>query len=148
MGAVARRSLALLILLGLIGLLVAAAAWPMHAAYKSYAQAADELRFQIERLRRVNAEKPELKARLEGLRGGTSLAEELLAGDSSALAAAGLQSRVKELARQSGAGLSSTLVLPSAREETLECVSLRLEMSGDIGALQRFLTLVEVSITN
>ena len=42
----------------------------------------------------------------------------------------------------------STRPTPAAREETLECVSLRLEMSGDIGALQRFLTLVEVSITN
>lgn len=143
MRAILHRLAAVLILIAVLAGFGTAVAMPLLALKRAHEETVADLKARITRLQAVNARRSALESRLTAMEASDRTSERLLSEDSAPLAAAALQSRVKALAERSGSALTSSQVQAATQDALFERVSLRLQMDGDIGALHRFMTLLQ-----
>ena len=108
-----------------------------------YDQAIDTTTDQIGRYQALEAQGPQLKARLDSLHREVESASYYVDAETPALAAAALQSRVKQAVEGAGGTLTSTQSLPLEEEGSAERVAILVRMSGDVDALLRVLYALE-----
>ena len=137
------RLLAVLILLGGLGLLYVGAVAPLVDDYLTTRQSIEDMRDALARYRRVAAELPQRRADLAALRQRQALSEGFLQGTNEALVAAQIQNRVKALSEAARGELRSTQVLPAQDEGKYRRITIRVQMTLDVAAAQRVLYGVE-----
>jgi len=138
-----QRIAAVLLLLVTIGAVGAGVAIPVATANRTYDDSIESLRFQYEKLRRLSANRAPLQTQLKRLRAQGPRAGDLLTGESEALAGAQLQEIAKRYIRKAGGTLESTQMLPTSKNEFFERITVRVQMTASISALQRTLHAVE-----
>ncbi|MGX2039064.1 type II secretion system protein GspM [Methylocaldum sp. MU1018] len=139
------RLLALGILAGLIALLYLVAVGPLIGLAREYGESVDDLRFRLQRYRKVAAEKNDLIAKLEQIRTAERQDERFIARDTAALASADLQSMIKEIVSQAGGELTSTQVIPERKEENFTRISVKVRVNGSTTVLRDVLHSIETS---
>lgn len=135
-----RQLLAVLLLLTVVGVLLGVIVRPLLLRYWASGEMIDSLQRQLEIYRRLDAELPEQRLRLEQLRQEDPAAQLLFQESRPALAAASLQQLVGQLIDQAGGQVSSTQIL--ARETSsapIPEIGLRVHMRGDTDHLVRTL---------
>lgn len=137
------RITAAALLLAAIGAVVGAVAVPVATANRAYDESIESLRFQHEKLQRLAAIKSPLQAQLARLQAQGPRAGDLLDGGSEALAGAQLQEIAKRNIRQAGGTLASTQMLPTSKNQFFERVTVRVQLTASVTALQRVLHAIE-----
>jgi general secretion pathway protein M len=138
------KSLALAIAALLLGVVYAAVVVPLSDVYAANAQALNDRRAVLMRYEKAAQDLPRL-------RGDASEREQqtgrgpLLAGSSDAVAAADLQSMLKDLVEQGGATLESAQTLPAETMGSLRRVGVRLAFDGSLDLLTSVLLGTETS---
>ncbi|MCB1853016.1 MAG: type II secretion system protein M, partial [Gammaproteobacteria bacterium] len=84
-----------------------------------------------------------LKEQLEQLISRQESADDLLEGESQAIAGANLQALFKQIVQNAGGRLESTQVLPASASGVIEWIGIRAQFSGDIETLQQVLHSIE-----
>lgn len=139
-----RRSAAGGLLLLLILVAAAAVVVPASTAHRNLDRSIEALYFQHEKLSRVAALETSLRARLAALKKRREQANDLLVGDSEALVGAELQEASKRIIRRAGGILVSTQLLQSGDDDPrFKRITVRVQMTAPIGALQRVLHAIE-----
>lgn len=135
------RALGVLLLLLLLANVAITVPWlRMNGAYD---QAIETTTDQIRRYQTLQAQGPQLKARLDSLHREVESASYYVDAETPALAAAALQSRVKQAVEGAGGTLTSTQSLPLEEEGSAEKVAILVRMSGDVDALLKVLYTLE-----
>jgi len=140
-----RRLVAVLILLGGIGVLYVALVQPLLDDYLGTREAIADTRSLLARYRGVAADLPQRQKELAGLRQRHATSEGFLQGSNDALVAAQIQSRIKALVEAAHGELKSTQVLPAQDEGKYRRLAIRAQMTLDIAAAQRVLYGVETA---
>jgi len=141
----ARRALALLILLGAVGLVYLIAVQPLLDDYRATRESIADGEAALSRFRRVAAELPQRRAALAALRQRQAASEGFLQGTNEALVAAQIQNRIKSLVEQAQGELKSTQVLPVQEEGKYRRITLRAQMTLDTAAAERVLYAIETA---
>jgi general secretion pathway protein M len=141
----ASRALAMLILLGAIGLVYLGAVRPLLEDYRTTGEAISDREAAIVRFRRVAAELPQRRAQLAALRQRQAASEGFLEGTNDALVAAQIQNRIKALVEAAHGELKSTQVMPVQDEGKYRRITIRAQMMLDTEAAQRVLYGVETA---
>lgn len=118
---------------------------PLQQFYAARADEIAEKRDRLERLERVAAELPGLRGMLTQLRSSTKRTELLLEGPSDAVAAASLQSKLKELIGQVGAEMTSAESLPPNPRGEFRRVGVRVVMVGQLDMLAAVLNSIQMA---
>ena len=135
--------------LGILALVVAAiylaVLSPVFAFYDSNAQKLEQRRELLRRDKNASNDLPRLRAlakeRLKSARGG----DMLLIGASDAIAAAALQSNLKEMMEDNGARISSATTLSPETAGAYQRVGVRVAFSGDLELLTTVLLGIEAA---
>ncbi|HSR71717.1 MAG TPA: type II secretion system protein GspM [Kiloniellales bacterium] len=133
-----RRSLALAILAGLIGVAYVGVVDPMVERYLRDGERIEENLALIERYRRLAAASESLKTRLEALERRERESQVYLAAADENLAGAELQTFVNRIAKESGAEVRSVQVLPPRRENDALRVGVLIQMTATVEGLAGF----------
>jgi len=141
----ASRPLAVLILLGAIGLVYLGALEPLLDDYRTTSEAIADRQAAIARFRRVAAELPQRRAELATLRQRQAASVGFLEGTNDALIAAQIQNRIKALVEAARGELKSTQVLPVQEEGKYRRITIRVQMMLDTEAAQSVLYGVETA---
>lgn len=141
----ASRLLAVLILLGAIGLIYLGGVEPLLDDYRGTRAAIADREAAIARFRRVAAELPQRRAQLAALRQRQAASEGFLQGTNDALVAAQIQNRIKALVEAAHGELKSTQVLPVQDEGKYRRITIRVQMMLNTEAAQRVLYGVETA---
>lgn len=108
---------------------------PLVSLYEGNAEQL-QARLQLEqRLQRSAKALPEASAEADQTQDQESAGDELFDGESDSVAAATLQSTVKDLVEGAGARLISSEVLPSEKRETLQRVGIHVSFNGSLSLL-------------
>ena len=138
-----QRILALVILIGLLGLTYLVFVMPLVIMAQGYDEEIDRLDHHLASFRQVIAEGETAKQRLRQV----SLAEKrngyYLESDRPALAAAELQRRLKQIVEKHGGSIISSQVLGEREGEELHRVMLRVNMRMGLPAFERILYALE-----
>lgn len=137
------RIAAVALLLAAIGAVGAAVAIPVATVNRSYDDSIESLRFQYEKLQRLAAIKAPLQIQLARLQAKGPRANDLLEGESEALAGARLQEIAKRYIRRAGGTLESTQMLPTGKTRFFERITVRVQLTASVSALQRTLHAIE-----
>ncbi len=125
--------------LGLCVLVVAAiylaAVAPMVSLYEANAERLQERQELAQRLQRSARALPVLRDEADAAQNQASDENLLLEGDSDSVAAAALQSTVKDVVESAGARLISVEVLTSDKRENLQRVGIHVSFSGNLALL-------------
>jgi general secretion pathway protein M len=116
--------------------------------YKAYIATGDDIlaaQSDISRYRRIIGELPALKAAMAQFDREQPLAPFLLAGSNPALAAAGLQRRLQEIAGKSDIRIVSVRVQPPVPDGPLERISVQARLSADTAGLRDILYELEAN---
>jgi Tfp pilus assembly protein PilO len=97
------------------------------------------------RLRAAAAEVPQLRARLAELRQAANATKLTFEGASDALAAAGLQSRIEELAAAAGITIASIEGVPAEASGRYRRIGLRAAVSGTYESIVRLLGAIDTT---
>lgn len=137
-GSVGRLLAIGLLLLPVIALLqlVVAPAW---RAYQAQAENIEAARHQLERVRRLSAQLPEMRVQIARLRDQDLLAPFLVDAANDALAAVQLQDRLKAIALAHDGRILSTRVLPPAADGAFERVVVDARLEIPLEGLQDLL---------
>lgn len=134
-----RRIMAVGILCVVLGVVL----WIYLAFYFSSSERLANLENIHARYTKVIGSESALRQRLEELQGATVKSTALLSGESDALVAAQLQTRMKQIVGNAGGSLETTQMLPSAREQALEKITVRASMTVTTNILQKILYIIE-----
>ncbi len=118
---------------------------PLFGFYQSGAQRLQERLDLVERLRRSAHDLPRLRAAADQWRARSGADNLLLDGASDAIAAATLQSTVKDLVVQGGATLTSAEILPLDSEDNFQRIGIRVAFSGGLELLTSVLHGIETA---
>jgi hypothetical protein len=118
---------------------------PLWAFYQAGAQALELKREMLRRSENAVNDLPRLRALSKRLGDSSRGAGLLLIGSSDSVAAAQLQSTLKDLVETEGAKLTSTTVLPSEIADGFRRVGVRVSFSGDLKLLTAVLQGIEKS---
>ena len=140
------RLLAIALLLLCTGVVVQLVALPAWHMYRNDRQAVEQQRDQIERFKRIAKRAPEIEQRLQELEEHRKRDQSVLTAESTILAAAALQERVKAIVEQSGGRLTSTQVPPAVAEGAYNKVTVKVRMSVTTPALQSILYELESGV--
>ena len=134
-----QRSLALLLLVALIGsgYLLTTQVWL--AQYRHYESNTERLLSRLHNLQRLTAARPQLEGAIQNVRNDATSAAYFLPPATPALAAAALQQRVKSLIEESGGTLLSTQTLPVSEEGGAVRVAVSVTLQGNVEMLQKTL---------
>lgn len=136
-----RLSIALLVTAGL--LILSVTILPVYAVNASYQDRIDSMHERLLRLQGIAEQDEELRQRYAELRRTQSSRGYFLQGDSEAVASADLQRILKALTAQHGTQLMSTQILPSARENSLTRIALRVRVRGQFEGIVESLYALE-----
>lgn len=139
------RLLALALLLLPLALLLRFAVVPAWQAYTAQGERITETRAQLQRYRRLAAQLPALREQVAGLREQQVLTPYLIDAPNSALAAAGVQQRLQDMARAHQGRILSTRVLRSESDGPFERVTVNARMQIQLEGLQAMLYELETS---
>lgn len=131
------RALAWLLLLCVLLAVLVVGALPLWERYQATRQAVAEIREQVANTRKAVARAEHLMAQPES--GPEAINRFLLPGDSQALAAAALQSRVETLVDQRGGQIFSTHTILGEEQQGLAQVSIRVRLALTTSVLQQVL---------
>ena len=134
-----RRAIALLLLIALIALVAAAILVPLHSTLQRYDESISDLEFRLQKYHKMALLEIPLKEQLEQLISRQESADDLLEGESQAIAGANLQALFKQIVQNAGGRLESTQVLPASTAGVIEWIGIRAQFSGDIETLQQVL---------
>ncbi len=137
------RTLAILLLLGILLLVASILLLPLSLISNAYDDSIDDLTFQIQRYQRTAQREPQLRRQLVTLQARRLPASALLQGDSSAIAGANLQQLIKRRVQRAGGHLESTQILPGKESNILERIAIRAQFTGSMEALQNVLYKIE-----
>jgi len=140
-----RRLAAVGLLLALLGGVASLAVLPLVRQLEARDLAILQREALLAETLRVASRRAALGARRERLAEALSGGGRLLEGDSAALIAAGLQDRMKQLAQQFGAELSSTQALSPQPEGGFRKIALRVALIAGTAELQRILYALEAA---
>lgn len=143
MNRIGGKLLALLLLLLTAGAGITLLVAPVLTVSRGYDESIADLRFRLDRYQRSADRVPRLKARLAQLQRQQGTGEELLQGDSSAIAGAALQERLKEIVQDAGGRLESTQLLTTSADGAMERLTARARFSGSVEVLQKALYRIE-----
>lgn len=121
----ARRALAVILLLGLCGVLWGGVVVPLRDAAEAQRQEIGHSLRLLEGYRRAAAAAPELSAYLADLRAQADAPPGAVHGATSALAAAALQKAVKDIITRHGGSLQSAQALQAVEMDGLEAIDIR-----------------------
>lgn len=116
---------------------------PLWQRYRALAPAIAEQRDQVQRFRALAAQAPALETRLATLRDDVRFDDYLLPGASSALAAAALQQRLKEVTEEQRGQVLSTRVAKPQQAGEFERVMINARLQMDLAGLQGLLHALE-----
>jgi general secretion pathway protein M len=139
------KLLAIVICLFPIAVLYLAVIAPVSAFYDSNAQLLEQRVDVIRRSENEAEDLPRLRAAAARRRGQSERVDPRLSGASDAVAAATLQSSLKDLAEQEGAKLASVQMLAAAAQGGFRRVGVRVSFSGDLAQLTALLRGVETA---
>jgi general secretion pathway protein M len=140
------RLLAITLLLLCVAVVVQVIALPAWRVYHKDQQAVELHRDQIERFKRIAKSAPEIQQHLRELEERRKRDQYVLTEESTILAAAVLQERVKAIIEQSGGRLTSTQVPPAVAEGAYNKVTVKVRMSVTTPALQSVLYELESGV--
>lgn len=112
---------------------------PLWARYQTLTPRIAEQQEQVQRYQRLAAQAPQLKARLKRLRNDPRFSSYLVAGASSALAAASVQQRLQELAQAQQGNVLSTRVGKPQADGDFEQVTINARLQINLAGLQALL---------
>ena len=133
---VGSRLLAVILLIGLCGLVFRVAMVPAWQHYYRNLAEIEESRELIERFSRIAANHNELADELRRLSDGREVSRQMLDPGSPSLAAAGLQELVKSVVEDAAGRLTSTQVLPPQPELGFLRIAINVRMAVDTTTLQ------------
>lgn len=116
---------------------------PLWARYRAQAPAIAEQTAKLARYQQLAARAPALRERLDALRNDPRFNDYLVPGNSSALAAAGLQQRLQELAQAHDGRVLSTRVGKPRLDGDFEHVNVNARLQIDLAGLQALLYSLE-----
>ena len=137
------RSLALILLALVVGLVYGGMVEPLRRETRDWREQADQSEALLDQYQRLHQSLPGLQARFEALQKSSERKGATLSGGSDALAAAGLQEQIKRRIEGAGGQLKSTQILPVIEEGVYRRISLRVQVQGELEALQAVLYSVE-----
>lgn len=135
----AALALLMLVLLTVYGVIMA----PLWALSSRYDESIESLLFRLKRFQSVAAEKDRWMARLEEIRNEGEQAKNVFSQNTAALAAADLQSRIKETVTSAGGELISTQVIPERKEDQFTRIAVKVRLNGSTGVLRQVLHDIE-----
>ena len=138
-----RRLAALGILAGLAAGLVAAVAIPVQSAHVALDRSIADLEVRLERYALLAEEQPILEAQRAIMEERLPGEADLVGGGSDALAGASLQELATRIISDAGGLVERAQVLSVKTDGSLKPISLRMQFSGTIAALQRSLHALE-----
>ncbi len=133
----ARRAIALILLVGAIAVPYVFIVQPLAAKHQETRETITQDQDQLQRYRRIAANRPLLQARHEQLQRDPISQGAYLSGESEALIAANLQNRIKTVIEANGGKLASTQILQSGGEDGFRVVTIRVRMTADIDAASK-----------
>ncbi|MDH3594212.1 MAG: type II secretion system protein GspM [Rhodospirillales bacterium] len=137
------RTAALSLLVFVIGALYLLLVSPVIEAYRSTDEASQEALEQLARYEHISKTNPNRKAELEKLSKQQSRSGVYLAGDTDALAAAGLQEDVSAKIKKNGGNVRSMQILPVKADGDFKRVSVRVQLTATLGSFARILYALE-----
>jgi general secretion pathway protein M len=140
-----QRQLAISILVLAVVLLLSVTAGPVWYANASRQDALDQAQERLLRYEQIAARDQELLPQYEALRQAQKSAGNQLRSDTSAVAGAELQRRVKEITTVHQAQIVSTQILPVATEEGFVRIALRVRLRGVLPAVLRSIYDIETN---
>ena len=138
-----QKTVALLILAGIIATLFSVTVLPVLLASSNYQESIEELSFRLQKYQNIASMEAPLRNRLSRLESQQVAEEDLLSGESTAITGANLQELFKQRVRQSGGRLQSTQILPESYQGALERIAIKANFTGSIQALQKILYNIE-----
>ena len=114
----------------------------------AYEKGSDRLQARLDLVQRLQVsarELPKLRATAQEIQNQPNDAKLVLAASSDTVAAAMLQSTLKELVEQNGARLSSAEILPSTTEEQFQRIGIHVSFSGSLTLLTSVLRGIETA---
>ena len=139
----ASRTAAVSILFVLLGAVYLFVVGPLVDAYRSADEAIELTGDQLAHYKNISKNYPALKAQLEKLSRRQAASGVYLAGDTDALAAAGLQEDVSATIEKNGGKLRSIQILPVTNDGDFKRVSVRVQLTATLGAFTQILYTLE-----
>lgn len=139
----ANRTAAVSILFVLLGAVYLFVVGPLVDAYRSADEAIELTGDQLAHYKNISKNYPALKAQLEKLSRRQAASGVYLAGDTDALAAAGLQEDVSATIEKNGGKLRSIQILPVTNDGDFKRVSVRVQLTATLGAFTQILYTLE-----
>jgi general secretion pathway protein M len=137
------RTAALSLLVFVIGALYLLVVSPVIEAHRGTDEATQEALEHLARYENISKTNPNRKAQLEKLARQQSRSGVYLAGDTDALAAAGLQEDVGAKIEKNGGKLRSIQILPVKTDGDFKRVSVRVQLTATLGSFARILYALE-----
>lgn len=128
-----------------LAFIYAAGIRPLQQFYSARQEEIAEKRDRVQRLDRVAAELPNLRRTLATLRDSTRNTRFLLTGSSDTIAAADLQSKIKDVVSQAGAEMTSAESLPPVPRGEFRKVGIRAVVIGDLEMLAAILRSIQAA---
>jgi len=139
------RSLALAILIGLVGVLLLGIVVPAYSSYVDARNSVEQLGLALSRLNVSDTEVAGLKAEAARLTSAKIKTVGLLQSANDSLAAADLQNRIKLLVESVHGDVRSTQTLATRSEGEFRRVSIRSQIATDLPGLQKIIYTIETS---
>jgi len=141
----ARRGLALAILLILVGMVYAAAVQPLVDDYRDTTQSIDQMSALLQRYQRVAGNLAPLQAELASVQQRQGAKDGFFTGANDTLVAAQLQGKLRTAVEAAHGELKSTQVLPAEDDGKMRRITVRGQMASTLGAVQRVIYELEAS---
>jgi general secretion pathway protein M len=132
-----QRSLAVALLVAVIGVIVFDVMLPIIQSYRAIATEIAENQQALRRFKQVATRLPRLEAEQASLKRALSAQDGYLKATSDSLIAAEMQGLIKTIAERAGADLRSTQILPTREEKGFRRVTARVELIGNANNLER-----------
>ena len=140
-----RRATALAILFSLLFVVWSVVVWPLVGLAQHRLAENVALSERIEQLQTVIARRPPLERRLERAKSELAVADGLWSNGSSAVAAAGMQDRLREAVSASGGRLNSVSEIRESAEGGFRKITLRFRIEGTLDAIVSTLATVDMA---
>ena len=111
--------------------------------HQLYVDTTEQLQDRLLRYQRLITQRPQLEQRLNEVRQSDAVDVYYLSQDTPTLAATELQRRASQAVQSNGGSLTSSQVLPIEQENTFTKVAVRIQMNGDVEALNKALHTLE-----
>lgn len=139
------RWLAVSLLIVVIGLFYVVAVMPVLAIADNYQESIDDLEFRLERDKRLALQKDSVLKQVKEIKKQQASSNNFISRESTALASADLQKKVKSTITEAGGDLTSTQVIPGREEERFVRIGIKVRMSGNVEVLKSVLYELEAA---